>query len=393
MNTQFKKLGTFVGLAVLSASISIGIAGCPKTTTDNQNNGTTNNNGTKTQVVKIDANLPMTGFLAIYGTTIKDGAVFALDDLAKSDPNGPKLKFDWQDNAGKPQTSVSVLQKQLLDKPDIYVSGIKPQAMAIKDKIDAQGLPNFIWIFDAFVNKNSSNNFRTWVNYKIEPPVYLNYVKEIGAKRVAIVYLTLPHSTEEFNNFVIPGLKKQGITDLLVEPFDLGKGDFKDVAVKLQQFKPDLIILNGFQNDLVAMVRAFRPFDLIKENNTIATYDMLDAATVLGAEELENIRFVSPLFVTRPDRQGVKEWKERFKAKYNREPLYTDAFAYDMVQIIHDTAKRLTLPATSEQWIKAIKTTNIEGITGTLKFDEDGSLITPLEVGVFKNGKPVPLKP
>jgi hypothetical protein len=59
--------------------------------------------------------------------------------------------------------------------------------------------------------------------------------------------------------------------------------------------------------------------------------------------------------------------------------------------VIDDAAKRLKLPATSEQWIAAIKATNTQGITGSLKFDQDGDLLTPLEVGVFRGGKIVPL--
>jgi branched-chain amino acid transport system substrate-binding protein len=342
------------------------------------------------KTVDIATNLPLTGNLATYGTAVQNGAMLAIDNLKKSDPSSC-LNFDWEDNAGAPNNAVGILQKQFLQTPEIYVSGVRPQTMAIKDQVTAKGIPHFVWIFDAFINKNSNNNFRTWVSYKIEPPIFLNYAKERAAKRVAIVYVQLPHSVEEFEKIVIPGLKKQGVQDILVEPFDFGKKDFKDIAVKIKNFNPDLIILNGFQGDLVGLVRALRPFGLINDGNTIATYDMLDAANILGASELEGIRVVAPIFVTRPDQGKVKLWKEQFRAKYNKEPLYTDAFAYDMAMIIHDTANRLKLPATSAQWIEALKTTDIEGITGPLNFDSGGDLKTPLEVGVFREGKLVPL--
>jgi ABC-type branched-subunit amino acid transport system substrate-binding protein len=234
------------------------------------------------------------------------------------------------------------------------------------------GTPHFVWIFDTYINKNSNNNFRTWVSYKIEPPVYLRYTQQRKARRVAIVYVHLPHTVEEFNQIVIPGLKKQGIR--LVESFDFGKGDYKSIAVKVKNFAPDLIILNGFQAELVGLVRAMRPFGLIKDGNTLATYDMLDAAKVLGKDELEGIRQVAPTFVIRPDRPEIKKWRDSFKAKYGSEPLYTHAYAYDMAQIIHDAAGRVKPPTTSEQWIQALRATNIQGITGPLKFDKSGDL-------------------
>lgn len=342
------------------------------------------------KMVQIACNLPMTGYLATYGAAVHDGAIMALDKLEKVDPTGPDLVFDWQDNAGSPKTTVSIMQKQYLRTPDIYVSGVKPQTMAIMDQIKAKGTPHFVWIFDAFINQNSRNNFRTWVSYKIEPPVYLAYAKKRNAKRVAIIYIQLPHTLEEFNEILIPGFKKQGVSNIFVEPFDFGKKDFKDIAVKVKDFKPDLIILNGFQAELVGLVRALRPFGLITDGNTIATYDMLDAAKILGADELEGIRVVSPIFVTRPDREIVKNWRKHFMAKYKKDPLYTHAFGYDMALIIHDAAKRLKLPATSTQWIETLRATKIEGITGQLQFDADGDLLTPLEVGVFRDGKLIP---
>lgn len=363
-------------LAVVFLVASLGL-GCKKAETQ--------------QSVKVATNLPMTGYLATYGAAVRDGSVMAIEDLAKVDPNGPKITFDWQDNAGESKTAVSIMQKQYLQTPEIYVSGVKPQTMAIMDQIVAKGTPHFVWIFDAFINKNSKNNFRTWVSYKIEPPIYLDYIKKMNAKRVAIIYVQLPHTNEEFNDILVPALKKDNINDIFIEPFDLGRKDFKDIAVKVKNFKPDLIILNGFQAELVGLVRALRPFNLITDGNTIATYDLLDAASILGADEIEGIRIVAPVFVTRPDKDTVAKWREQFKSKYNKEPLYTHAFAYDMVKIINDAAKRLRLPATSGQWITALRATNIEGITGPLKFDDDGDLVTPLEVGVYRKGKLVPL--
>lgn len=50
------------------------------------------------------------------------------------------------------------------------------------------------------------------------------------------------------------------------------------------------------------------------------------------------------------------------------------------------SAKRLTLPASSQQWIRALRSTKLNGVTGPLSFDDDGSLVTPVEVGVYHNG-------
>jgi branched-chain amino acid transport system substrate-binding protein len=331
----------------------------------------------------------MSGDLATYGASVREGAILALDDLAKQSAN-PKLQFDWQDNAGDPKTAVSIFQKQYLRPPDIYISGVKPQTMAIIARVTAEGTPHFVWIFDIAINSHSHNNFRTWVSFKLEAPLFLHYAHQRNPKRVAITYVQLPHTTEEYENVVIPGLKQQGITQIFDEPYELSKAEFKDLAVKIKTFRPDLIVVNGFQAQLVALVRAMRPLGLIKDGNTIGAYDMLDAGNVLGPDEVEGIRTTAPAFATRPDSRETKDWRERFKAKYGREPLYTHAFAYDMVMIINDAANRAGYPATSEKWIAALRATNLSGVTGPLRFDNDGDLITPVEVGVYRNGKLLP---
>src|SRR5207302_8620637 len=95
----------------------------------------------------------------------------------KSGRSEPRLSFDWQDNTGNPKAAVSIMQKQYLQAPNIYVSGLKPQTMAIKDQIQGKGTPHFIWILDAYINQNSRNNFRTLFSYKLEAPLYLSYVE------------------------------------------------------------------------------------------------------------------------------------------------------------------------------------------------------------------------
>jgi len=344
--------------------------------------------------VRVGANLPLTGELASYGQAVMRGARMAVDEFKQSDPSGPALDFDWQDNAGSPQTAVSIVQQQLLRAPAIYTSGLKPQADAISQSINQAGLPHFVWVFDAFINKETHNNFRTWLSFKIEPTVFLSYADSRKPRRVAIAFVQLPNTEEEYYQFVVPGLKKRGLTDrdILVDEYGLGTKDFRGIALKFRAFRPDLIILNGFQLDLVGLIRAFRPLGLVKDGNLIAAYDMLDAAELLKPEESEGIRVAAPVFATRPDLTQTVAWRGRFQQRYGRTPLYTDAFAYDMGTIIHDAAKRLKLPASSPQWIEALRATNLEGITGPLKFDADNDLQTPLEVGVFRNGKLGPLE-
>jgi len=366
-----KKLGLIVGAVIIIVATIVGIRFAQKPTP------------TSEKVVRVAFNIPITGPFGIYGQTIRDGALFALDNLNRQG-SGIHLELDIEDNAGVPHTAVTIFQKQTFGKVDVYVSGVKPQTMAIFDRVLEEGYPYFVWIFDAYAVDKYPTVFRTWVNYKYEPDKYFQYINYRKAKRVGIAIVNMPHTLEEFEKIVIPKLKEQGV-ETFTEIYEWDTKNYKDIIVKLRSHDPDLYILNGFQENLVGLVKALRTYALVADGNVLGSYDLLDAAKVLTAEELEGLRGVAPEFNIAQTPQ-LTEWKKRFKAKYNRDPLYTDAYAYDMIMIIADAAKRLALPATSEQWIRALMETNIDGITGPLAFDDGGDLILNLKVGHYING-------
>ncbi len=317
----------------------------------------------------------------------------AIEDLQKKNSHGTKLEFDWADNMGAPQTAATVMQRQYLSQPDIYVSGLKPQTMAITDLVSQKGTPHFVWILDIAINRKSQNNFRTWINFKLESDVFLAYIKSKHPKRVAIIYTNLPAPAEQYNQYIAPRLRSQGISYTLILPYEATRTDFKDIAVRIKEFKPDILILSGWASQLIGIVRAFCPLGLIKPNHTLACLDMLEAAATLGPDETEGIVVTTPQYLTEPAGSKLQNWQKRFFEKYGVHPSYHSAYAYDMVQVINNAIGKLAFPLQSKQFIEQIQDTNMDGLTGKLKFDSDGSLITAMQPAIYKNGQLVPLKP
>lgn len=324
----------------------------------------------------VAANIPLSGPLAVYGEAIRDGATFALQDLKKEND----LKIDWQDNKGDLGTSVSVAKQQLSKKPDIYISGLKPQTQAITNLITEKDISHFTWILDVEINSNSSNNFRTWVNFKKEAEVFLDYAKSRkDLKKVAITYVNLPSAETEYQDIIIPGLKEQGVSDFFIEPFLLNKTDMKDVALKIKQYDPDLLIINGFIPQMVNLTEDLHTLVFDFEKRTIASVDILDAAENLAPQKTEGIIVAAPSFLVNEPQEYIK-WKERFEDNFGYKPLYHHAYAYDMALVINQTLE-------SNNGIKNTLTdTNLKGITGTIVFDEDQSTDAQMIPAVYRNG-------
>jgi len=368
------KIVRFMLIIVLAISIFLTIPSCEK-------------KGKET--VSIACNLPFTGSFSMWGERVQRGVQLALEDLKKTDKEiGSKLKFRWGDNAGSSSKAVSLMQKQLLEPTDIYMSGIAQQTLAIQDKINELGLPHIGWIFDAYFTRNHENAFRTVISYKSEPEMLLKYVKFRKPSKISIAYVNTSAAETEIKEILIPMLLDYGIEkrNILVEAYPWDKKDFKDIVNKFKVFNSDLFILNGFPSNVAGLVKALRAYNMVKEGNIIGTYDMMDAVEFLDNKELEGIRAVTPIFVSRGYKGDIEKWKNKYKSKYGAEARYIDAYAYDMTMIIYDVAKRVERPTNNENWIEAFRNTELDGITGPLEFDEDGDLKVSLDISVFRNG-------
>jgi branched-chain amino acid transport system substrate-binding protein len=343
--------------------------------------------------IKIAANFPLSGELAFYGDAFRDGLIMAVDERGSAINNNARISFDWGDNQFTPREAINVYQNQQLGQPTIYTSALKPQVMAVTDEVSRAGLPHFAWILDVDVNPaGTRNNLRCWVSFKLEADVFLKHAASRDVKRVAVVYLSLPSSEVEYGKIIVPELKKQG-REVLVEPFtsSVQPEDFKTITAKVAAFKPDLVMINGFIPQMVSIIRGLRSLSVIKDGNTLASLDMLDASNALSPQEAEGVVVAAPQFLLNPTAEQTA-WSERFRQRFGRQPPYHSAFAYDTGLVILDAAQRLNQPATSEAWISALRDTKIQGLTGELRFDSDGSLVTELAPAIYRNGKLTPLR-
>lgn len=352
------------------------------------------NTSTKENIL-VSANIPLTGDLAVYGQYIKQGSEMGYAELKGSYPNVSEIVFDWQDNMGNLTDTVNIFNKQKIEKPDLYISGLKPQTAAITDMVTEENIPHFTWILDVAINEKSENNIRNWVNFKQEAEVFVNYLESKDAKTVYLIYPNIDSAIREYEGIVRPELIKMGLKNenIITEQFNLSRNDFSDIALKVKQANPDFIIINGFIPHLVSMMNDFSTLGINKGDNIIASLDMLDTASLLSSDKIEGVVVAAPKYMVDSGNAELNDWKNRFAEKYNRQPTYHDAYAYDSVKVMLEAAEKIdTAGATPEEWLGAIRSVETVGITGEIKFDSDGSSVTEMYPAVYRNGNLIPLK-
>ncbi|MBP5535062.1 MAG: ABC transporter substrate-binding protein [Alphaproteobacteria bacterium] len=352
----------------------------------------TNHTPDDKKVVRIAANFPLTGEVAIYGKSFQNGLLMSYED--NKNQIAGMVEFDWGDNQFSSMSTISVLQKQLFKNPTIYTSALKPQTDAVSSQISEVGIPHFVWIPDRKINQNQKhNNFRTWVNLQNEADYFVNYVMKLKADKVVIFHTTTAASHEIYKHYISEQLKQKNndIQILLLEFPAGGVSDIRTLVQKAEQFKPEAIIINGFIQQMTSVVQLLKSYDVIENNRILASFDILDALDSIEHSVSNDLIVVAPQYMVHSTDKEL-EWAKRYRSLYKEEPNYHAAFAYDMGLVIWDSMKRLNLPATSEQWIKAIQETDIEGITGRITFDKKGDIQTKMYLSTIKDGKIVPVE-
>lgn len=345
----------------------------------------------KEDIIKVACNLPMTGDVAIYGESVKNGYEMALDDLKDSlFKYNIKIQFDYQDNKCQNKEAVSIMQKQLLDNCDIYVSGITQQTLSIKEQIEKKNIPHVIWSFYPLILSEKENIIRTWVNLPGEPSLFKQYMEnKKDVKRIACVYLNAASANDLFNRIFIPMIKDK-YEVVYNESYEIENTNFKDVVLKIKKENPDMIFVNGYQNHIIQLAKEFNTNQMKKDGNIVFTFDLLDAMGYVADEVLEGYIANIPSYVL--DRSvEKKDWCHRYKMKYNRLPTYTDAYAYDCASAIYHAIR--TKKQNEQLSLKdAILSLRFEGVTGDISFGKNGNMESKSIMCVVKDGTLIPIK-
>ncbi|GHT12812.1 branched chain amino acid ABC transporter substrate-binding protein [Bacteroidia bacterium] len=329
----------------------------------------------------------MTGHLGYYGQWIKNGMDLAKIDLQRQiDSLNIVFDFDYQDNRGETKDAINVMQKQFIAKPDIYMSGITSQTMAMIDQIRNKEITHVLWSWTPLFLEENNHEYRCWVNYGIEGEKLSEYCNQKSPKKLAYIYLDILGAKVQCRDVVVPFLKKHNAElEFYIEEYPISTNDFKNIVLKIRDYNPDIIILSGFKEHLMNLIKDCDNYN-IDRAKIICSMDLLDAINDVSNELLEGLHVTAPAFNI-IDRQTpkTKEWIRNFTKNNSREPLYTEAYSYDFMTILFNAAKIAKEKSISIE--DAFSEVDIQGITGRLHFQKNGEIESNLSVGVFRNGK------
>ena len=238
--------------------------------------------------VKIGVISPVTGFLQFSGSQCRFGAVTAIEEINAGGGikslGGAKLEAVLADAQSKAEVGAAEVEK--LNEAGVaaiagsYSSGI---SLATTQAAAKHGIPHVVdvGVNDKIVGRGLENTFRFGPGFGVitklgvERLIDINNAAGKPTKTVVIVH----ENTTPFGSFMAglmkKGLEPAGFEVMEILPHPTPNKDFQNIALKIKELNPDLVIPSHYYNEGVLFLRTLQRQRVVPK----AIYSVLGGAS------------------------------------------------------------------------------------------------------------------
>jgi len=190
----------------------------------------------------------------------------------------------------------------------------------------------------------------------------------VKPQSVAIIYESTDFGKSSAKSFKAEA-EKRGLKIVYDQPYESGAIDFKPMLAKVKNANPDMVFAVSYLMDASMIVKQSKELDF---NTKLfvgggAGYTLPEFRENAG--DASEYIASSTLWVPTVTWPGAKEFFEKYKQKYGKEPDYHGAQAYATMYIIGDALNRAQeFNNTGIQ--KALKETDLMTVMGPIKFED-----------------------
>lgn len=345
------------------------------------------NNANKNDgIVKIGVILPMSGNSAVLGEPKKRAFEIAMDQYNN---DGERLKVVFEDNFGTASGGTNAFNKMLLDKDfDCYYIDLTPVVNACIPLVDTHKVLTFVGTAEVGITEKSDFLYRIFAGGDQEIKLIVNYLRQHAIKRVFVL-----HTNEQFGTHAymfLENLFSEGDEKIIgVDKYPMGNADFKSQLAKVKAANPEKVILLGYGNEYASLLKQAKEYGITPDKIVCNLGGANNSVAELPTEFTNGLTFVGPRFAyllnTNSLTPKMQKFVDTYKAKYNENPYFHAAYAYDMVSVFMDIYGDGT--KSKEQIMSEIKTIrNYNGVTGKISFKDNGDSETDLVTAQYLNG-------
>lgn len=378
-----KVAGIFMSLMVAAGVM----AGC--------GSSSTSGDADKDGVIKIGANLELSGGVASYGQSIKEGIELALEEINKDGVNGKKLKLVPFDNKSDAPEAINGATKLISqDKVAAIIgaatSGNTKAQIEIAQSNSIPLLTPTGTSADVTVQKGKLNDFvfRTCFIDPFQGTVAANFAaKDLNVKTAAVFI----DSASDYSKGLAASFKelftKMG-GDVVIEEAYLAKDtDFHAQLTNIKGKNPDFIFVPGYYEEVGLIVKQARELGMKVPMMGADGWDSPKLVELAGKDALNNT-FITNHYSSGDSDQKVQDFVKAFKAKYkDKSPDAFNALGYDSAYFIADAIKRAGSSDPKKIQKALAETDGLDLVTGKMKLDKNHDPIKSAVILEYQNGE------
>ncbi len=339
--------------------------------------------------VKIGFINTITGAEAPIGENLTNGVTMALEDLKKK---GIDVELIKEDDTGKPEKSLSAFEK--LATRDNVAGVVGPYtsacANAVASQADRYKVPQVIPAAakEEITRKGYKYVFRLNAPADVYSSVLMDAIMTVDKpKTIAYVY-----ANTDFGISTVKTAKeyarKLGIREVADEKYLKGAPDFRSTLTKIKTLKPDLVFMVSYEVDAITLMRQSREIRLTPKA-FLGAGAGFTTAQFLAQKMISNLVFSSTQWTEDVNWPGARNFYNRYKAKFGKEPSYHAACAYEAMIIMAETAAKNG--GNREKTRAGLKSGKWNGIMGEVKFSDYAGYTNqnnhPMLVQQVQNGR------
>lgn len=371
-----KKLVSFIAAAALLVT---SVTGCgSKTSSDD------------VKEIKIGAMLPLTGDIATFGQSAKNGLELIAEEVNKKGGiDGKTVKFVYQDDENKPASSANVTQKLINDEKVVALIGSIASSCSIADGPIAT--ENKI----PMVTPTSTNPkvttqggeyvFRACFIDPFQGTVLAKFASEdLKATTAAVLYDVANDYSKGLAEFFKANFEKAGGKVVAYETYNTGDQDFNAQLTKIKGTNPQVLLLPDYYQTVGIIAKQARAAGITATFLGGDGWDSPELFTIGG--DAVNNGYFSNHYSPDDTSKEVQDFIAAYKAKYNATPDALAALSYDAAKILLtaiDKADSLDGAKIAE----ALKATNGTFVSGAVTYDKDRNPVKGAVIIKTENGK------
>lgn len=373
--SMFKRALALGATAILAAAI----AGC-----GGNSSSTSNANEAKVALLTTTS-----GAAAAYGESIKNGAELAVAQI-NADANNVKINLLVEDTKGDKNEAINAMNKVISKDKVVAVIGpmLSGEMMAAgpianKNKVVALGTSTTA----EGITDIGEYIFRNAVPESIAVDAAIRQAhKVLGYKTAAIMYSNNNDQMVSVNNTAKKALESEGVQIVATETFADKDTDFSAQLTKIQQAKPDIIIVASLYQEGALIMKKMR--ELGMNQPVVGSNGFNSPAFIKNAGASADGAIVGTPWFPNKDDQKVRDFRKAYVEKYGHEPDQFAAQAYDAVFLYEAALKAAGSTTDREKFRNALKgITDFIGVTGKFQFNEKRDPSMEVQVLQIKNGQ------